>query len=660
MIRAIRRRAASAAAVLLGAAVLAVPAPAPADPGPPPDTHALATVPSTLTPNVKDGAVNAIAEVGDAVVAGGTFGTVRDPGGADVARPYLFAFARKTGRLLAGFAPKLDGEVRAVLAGPVAGTVYVAGRFGTVNGTARGRVALLRVSDGALVAEFAPPAFDAQVKDLALAGGRLLVGGGFASAGSAARPGLASLHARTGALDGYLTTALTERHGTGDHPAPIGAENLAVSPDGGQLVVIGNFRRAGGAAHDQIVRLDLGPKAATIRDWHTADFTPQCAVAFDHYVRDVAFAPDGAYFVVVTTGAAFPGTLCDTVSRWETAATGADRKPTWVDASGGDTFLSVAVGRSSVFVGGHFRWLNNPNGRDDARSGAVGRAGIAALDPASGLPQAWNGGRNPRGYGADELLLTRDGLWVGSDTEYFGDREHYRGRIGFLPFGATAPHPRTVAGLPGRVYQFGAASQVRAYDGNKAVGKPAAIPGITVDWRRARGAFWVGGTLFHGEGGKLYRRTFDGSKLGAAVPVDPYHDPKWDKVLTGSKPDEQQTYAGVTTTFHTQLAFVTGAFYAGGRLYYTLAGKAGLYWRWFDPDSGTVGAQESAVAGVGGLTDSAAVFVAGGSFYTVNDTTGDLARQGWSGTAPTGRPAVVSGPELDRVDWRSPQTFVGP
>ncbi|MEV5769567.1 hypothetical protein AB0L34_34155, partial [Micromonospora sp. NPDC052213] len=383
----------------------------------------------------QDGSVDAIHDAGTKINAGGSFTRVQNRNSdVDIPRDYLLAFDKATGAVDTAFAPTLDNEVTAVTGGPTANTVFVAGKFNTVNGVTRRKVALLDVNTGAVVTSFAPPAFNGLIKDIALVGNRLLVGGIFTTAGNPnPRGGLASLNATTGAVDSYLTTTLTENHnwdGVSGAKAGVGAEKLAVSPDGTQLVVIGNFKKADGVLHDQIVKIDLGATAATVADWNTARYTPRCKwQSFDSYVRDVAFSPDNSYFVVVTTGASYPGTLCDSAARWETDATGAGQKPTWTNFSGGDTFLSVGISEKAIYVGGHFRWSNNPLARDKAGPGAVPRASIAALDPVSGLPLSWNPGRHPRGYGVTEMLVTPEGLWLGSDQEYIGDFDYQRKRL---------------------------------------------------------------------------------------------------------------------------------------------------------------------------------------------------------------------------------------
>src|SRR5699024_2943932 len=124
---------------------------------------------------------------------------------------------------------------------------------------------------------------------------------------------------------------------------------------------------------------------------------------------------------------------CDTASRWESDVTGTDVQPTWVDYTGGDTLLSVEVTESAIYVGGHQRWQNNSFAADRVGPGAVARPGVAALDPVNGLPFSWNPMRIPRGEGALELVATDAGLWLGSDTEFIGNRKYRRERVAFFP-----------------------------------------------------------------------------------------------------------------------------------------------------------------------------------------------------------------------------------
>jgi hypothetical protein len=83
-------------------------------------------------------------------------------------------------------------------------------------------------------------------------------------------------------------------------------------------------------------------------------------------------------------------------------------------------------------VGGHLRYLNNPNGSDakGPGPGAVSRVGIGAVSPTTGKALAWNPTR-ARGVGVRAFLVTPRGLIVGSDTDQLG--HEYHGRLGMFP-----------------------------------------------------------------------------------------------------------------------------------------------------------------------------------------------------------------------------------
>lgn len=428
-------------------------------------------VPQAGTPDISNGAVFAAAQVGATMVVGGSFTQTDSTNpSTPLSTPYVLAFNATTGAVQTSFAPALDGVVDTVLPGPTAGTVYVGGAFNNVRGLPAKGLVLLNLADGTRVTSFAMPTPDGTVQTVQQVGSRLVVGGTFTRLGGAPHGGLATVDASTGAIDPYLSSNVAVNHNwTPSSPrnaakGAVGVFRVAVSPDGTLMVAIGNFKQVDGTTHDQIAMWNLpATGSATLRSWNTTRLAPAClAATFDSYVRDVAFSPDGSYFSLVNVGAYFAGALCDSASRWETAATGQDVQPTWVAYTGQDSLLSTAVTSSAVYVGGHQRWLNNGLGHDVPGPGAVPRPGVAALDPANGLPLAWNPGRNPRGAGAYTLYRTPSGLWMGSDTSYIGDgtakvpdsRTYKRGRIAFFPLaGGQAPTAKTVATLPGEAYQ---------------------------------------------------------------------------------------------------------------------------------------------------------------------------------------------------------------
>ena len=149
---------------------------------------------------------------------------------------------------------------------------------------------------------------------------------------------------------------------------------------------------------------------------------------------DVDFSPDGSWFAFVSTGY-IPSTggvgrdLCDAAARFETNIPNPAR-PTWINYTGGDTLHSVAATDVAVYVQGHQRWLNNPQGRNSAGPGAVSREGIGAINPSTGLALSWNPGKE-RGVGGKDLYVTSAGLWVGSDTNLIGGET--RRRIALMP-----------------------------------------------------------------------------------------------------------------------------------------------------------------------------------------------------------------------------------
>jgi hypothetical protein len=561
-------------------------------------------LPAAFTPDIENGQVNAIAEIGNQIVLGGTFTSVTPHPGSTVSRSYVVAFNKDTGALNTGFNPTLNNTVEALEPGPDGTSVYVAGTFTNVNGSVQRRVTRLRLSDGAVFPGFSAPASDGKAETVRLKNGRLFVGGAFQNVGGAPHFGFLTLNPNTGALDPYMNLQISGHHndsGSGAQGA-IRVDEIAITPDGTSLFAIGNFKRVDGLLRDQIVRVSLtGANPVVDPNWSTTQFSPYCSQwAFDSWVRGISMSPDGTYFVVATTGGPHPTTLCDSATRWEVASSGLNVMPTWINRTGGDTLWAAEVTPDAVYIGGHQRWGNNPEGTDSARPGAIPSPGLMALDPASGTNLTWNPGRNPRGAAVFDMLGTADGLWLGSDTEWIGNFEHKRERVAFFPrAGGYEALSRSTGTLPGDVYiggKVGDSLHRTTFNGTTTTSlQSVGISGPA--WGSTRGAVQVGDRVFYGfSDSRLYYRTFDGSAFGPAVLVDPYHDPYWNGVPTGSG---STTYTGVFPGFYSssQVGSVTGMFYSGGKLYYTRANQSSLFWRWFNPDSGAVSQESFAISG---------------------------------------------------------------
>lgn len=602
--------------------------------------------PVNWTPHVLDGRVNAVAEVGGTVFLGGEFTRAREAGdGTEVSRSNFLAFDAATGEI-SDLAPAFDGSVDAILPAPDGQSLYVSGYFFNVDGRPFRSLVRIDASTGLPVDGFTVPPITGRVRDLLLRDGRLWLAGAFTHVDGVAQLGLATVDADTGAHDPYMALGFAGTHNGGTTQVL----KIDATPAGDRLFAIGNFTSVDGAAAPQVVALDLTGPSAARADWGTSFYTSTCSSSFNTYLRDVDVSSDGTFVVMVTTGAyRNPPSACDTIARFEVGASGTGLSPTWVTYTGGDTITAVLAADEAVYVGGHFRWVNNPHAGDRASRGAVSREGIAALDTANGLPFTWNPGRT-LGVGVFDLLMTDDGLWVASDTDRIGNFE-FHGRIALFPKegGKVLPHGQT-GRFPGRAYVVDPPSAPGTVVGRQVdastVGPAQTFAGGGIDWSQLRAAVMIDGTVYAGfgsSGGPFVSRTYDGTTWGPAVPVDGA-----DQLV-------------VDTAWHADVANLTGLFFADGRLYYTIAGNSSLFYRYFTPESRVVGAQRFTASGsVTGLSFSTVrgMFLGGGHLYwTTAD--GHLHRIGWSGTAPVaGTAAPVSGPTVDGVDWRGKALFL--
>src|SRR5450755_174115 len=413
---------------------------------------AVSCSPKTLTPSLpvstsKTEQVRQLVQCGSRMYAVGTFSQIigRTPTGQAVtlSRNNVFSFDAARPYTVNSWNPDVNGEVNSIaIGGTNCSTAYLGGSFTKVHGTTVHNLAAVSTSTGAVQTKFRGDANNT-VLTVLLHDGRLLTGGYFTAINGQNRRFYAGLSSSTGAPDSYLSLNIS-----GNYQFPGVAQNgtrvanQQLSHNGTRLLVEGDFTSVGGKSRQQIFMLSLGKSSATVTGWTSAGFYQHCVVNEPFYVRAAAWGPaDAAVYIADTGYHQYGGSiakisertgLCDATAKFP--ATQATVKPNWVSYTGCDSLYSVAAGTGTVYVGGHERWANNPDGCDAAGPGAVSAPGMAGLSEASGKLD-FNPTRS-RGLGADDMLLTSAGLWIASDNFQDSDKcGGVSGRAGicFLP-----------------------------------------------------------------------------------------------------------------------------------------------------------------------------------------------------------------------------------
>lgn len=218
---------------------------------------------ATVAPTWQTNApVLATAYANGVLYVGGRFTSVRPPGAVagtgEVARSALAAFDATTGDLLSfnprlgplgGTAPRVEGLT---LSADKA-TLYVAGKFGTVNGQRRTNLAAFRTIDHSMTA-WAPVLYGGVVMGIGTASdGRVYFGGVFGKVGGQSRTNAAAVDAAGRLLPWAPKADAVVR-------------SLLVSPDQSKVVMGGSFTNVNGTRHRGIVAVDRG-LGATHTGW---------------------------------------------------------------------------------------------------------------------------------------------------------------------------------------------------------------------------------------------------------------------------------------------------------------------------------------------------------------------------------------------------------
>ncbi|SCG64433.1 hypothetical protein GA0070560_12012 [Micromonospora halophytica] len=634
----LRRWLAALAAPVLAVGLLAAPARA-AVPTPVAMTLTSAN-PADNTPHAQNGDVKAFAEIGTTVYVGGAFTSVKAAGAAGwTSRNYLFAYDRTTGALKADFTPALDGAVHALAVSPD-GKLIVGGAFKTVNGVDRKNLVQLDPITGATVGSWVGRSDGGLVRRTIVVGDKLYIAGAFHWVNGTQHSLLARLNASTGAIDQTFQIDASVARSSSEL-----VWGLAVAPNGESLVAVGNFTLVNGESRNQVVLVENLKGTPQVADWSTQRYVAQCGAGFPFYARDVDFSDDGSYFVIAADGGRTIGAYCDTIVRFETATRGAAIDATWINDTGRDSVTSIEAADNVVYVGGHFRWLNNANANDAAGPGAINRYGLGALDPVNGMPLVWNPTRSGAPAGTTdwgpilwELWRGSTGVYAGFDSDGLGNE--YHGRMGLFPLagGRTIPAVNAPSAASGHLYVGTGDGQTTKvpFDGTT-LGTPeaSAQPNLTA----AGASFPVGNKLYW-------------SKTDPTAPSGSYLNVS---IFSGGSVGVPWISSGYNNWF--KPATMSGAFYLNGRMYYTRSGTNKLFYRYLEPDGFIVGCTEFALPSVGLAWGSVRGMAWVNGKIVYGHTDGGLRAVPFDEAAVDGAASVLVAPDSAGVDWSSRTLF---
>jgi hypothetical protein len=355
------------------------------------------------------GEVRAVAQIGNTVYVGGSF-TAVGYGTPSIARSHLVALDATTGLHLPGFDPRASDDVDVLLRSPDGTRLYAGGVFNNVRGcTTCDRLAMLDPVTGAANPAFGPQP-NAAVLALAQAGNTLFAGGTFTTVGGRRRVRLAAVNATTGAVGAMAL------HADG------AVRDLAVHPNGTLLYLAGSFTTVGGVARANFASVAVASR--TLTAWNPG---------VNAFGWGVELSPDGAtaYLATADGTASICGAGHESVIAMPSITAGT---PPVLWHNGGDPGCPFNSGdvnaleatAGAVYIGGHLTNLctvTNPSYTARCPGALTVRNHLAALDPATGVPLAWNpGAGGTRGVIVAQALPA--GLAVGGDFQAAGGGTH--------------------------------------------------------------------------------------------------------------------------------------------------------------------------------------------------------------------------------------------
>jgi len=428
-------------------------------------THPLNPNPASHTPQLAPTEtteqVRQLVQCGAWMYAVGSFTSI-ESGTTTVTRNNVFRFSATPPYQLSAWDPDVSGTVNTIaFNGADCSQAYIGGRFTSISGTTVHNIAEISTSAStstAVVTEGFGHTTDGEVDTMVVWQGHVLTGGAFTTVnGSSVDPYFASLDPVTGDDDGYAQLAISGNYtfvDEGGHQSvtnPTRVYNQQISHNGTADLVEGTFTTIGGEPRRQIAMLDLGESSVSTDAWYPTVFNANCAYNQPLYVKAASWSPDDSTVYIAASGykpATGPGYqptdpragLCDSASSFPAVAS--EVAPNWINYTGCDSLYSTVADQATAYFGGHERYADNPHGCNAKGPGATSAPGMVGLSAASG--SVVFDPTRARGLGADDMLLTADGLWIASDNDKGLDQcggVHGHAGICLFPYAQPTTHP---------------------------------------------------------------------------------------------------------------------------------------------------------------------------------------------------------------------------
>jgi hypothetical protein len=415
--------------------------------------------PRTNVPRITAGEITDLEYIGNRVFIVGTFTQIQNNTGGNSTtynQPYLASYNLNTGLVDTSFRPTFaGGGVTEAEASPDGTKLFIVGRFNTVNGVTKRKVAALNPNNGALLTGFTANA-NSQAVSVDATNTTVYIGGDFTTINGAPRASLAAVNANTGQVVQGFQNDLGGGIGVDGR---LTVQALKLTHDETKLLVVHTGRRIAGQDRYGVGLIDT--QTNQLLPWRSTlwDDNLQFVGGIQRiYAGDIA--PNDEYFVVTSGSGGDRPPISDTAIAFPIDG-GANVEPLWISRAF-DSIYSVAISEVAVYLGGHQNYMESPTapdpwpgltdvgyGRGQGLAGyglgddIVIREHIGAVDPITGKSVEWNPGSTSY-EGNKAMLAMPRGVITGGDGNTQGGQN--TGRVAFYDFNSVpAPGPNETA-----------------------------------------------------------------------------------------------------------------------------------------------------------------------------------------------------------------------